>query len=107
MPPSGFHVDLNGADLFKCDEVFGDAGFTGADRRDDVPSGRRTVCRQESQNLIPRAVPERRHCVFNVGRPGVVVRLRDPWHASILAEQHGKSKNWSLDDTLIIFDNIC
>ncbi len=107
MAPSGFHVDLNGADPFKCDEVFGDAGLAGTDCCDDVPSGRRTVRRQESQDLIPGAVPERRHGVFNVRRPGVVVRLRDPWHGSILAEQHGKCKNWSLDDTLIIFDNNC
>jgi hypothetical protein len=107
MAPSGFHIDLNRPDLFQRDEVFGDAGLAGADCCDDVPPGRRTIRRQESQNLIPGAVPERRYGVFNVRRPSVVVRLRDPWHASILAEQHGKSKNWSLDDTLIIFDNIC
>ncbi len=53
MAPSGFHVDLDGADFLKCDEVFGDAGLAGADRCDNVPSGRRTVCRQEPQNLIP------------------------------------------------------
>ena len=93
MAPSGVHVDLNGADPFKCDEVFGDARLAGADCCDDVPSGRRTVRRQESQNLIPGAVPERRHGVFNVRRPSVVVRMRDPWHGSILAEQHAKSKN--------------
>ncbi|KNH21161.1 hypothetical protein ACU18_03240 [Arthrobacter sp. ZBG10] len=66
MPPPGFHIDLNRADLFKGNEVFGDAGFAGADRCDDVPSRCRTVCRQESQNLIPGAVPERCHGVFNV-----------------------------------------
>lgn len=106
MTPPSLHIDLNGADLFKCDEVFGDAGLAGADGRDDVPSGRRTIRRQEPQNLIPGAVPERCHGAFNVWRPGVVVRLRDPWHGSILAEQHAKSKNVGLDDTLIIFDNI-
>ena len=53
MTPPGLHVDLNGADLFKCDEVFGDAGLARADGCDDVPSGRRAVCRQEPQNLIP------------------------------------------------------
>lgn len=105
MAPSGLHIDLNRADLFECHEVFGDAGLAGADGCDDVPSGCRTVCRQKSQNLIPGAVPERCHGVFNVRRPGVVVRLRDPWHGSILAEQHAKSKNLGLDDTLNIFDN--
>lgn len=93
MAPSGLNVDLNRADLFQCDEVFGDAGLAGADRRDYVPSGRGTICRKKSQNLIPGTVPECRHGVFNVRRPGVVVRLRDPWHGSILAEQHAKSKN--------------
>ncbi|SCZ56383.1 hypothetical protein SAMN02799638_01813 [Arthrobacter sp. UNCCL28] len=53
MAPSGLHIDLNGADLFKGYEVFGDAGLAGADRCDDIPSGRRTICRQEPQNLIP------------------------------------------------------
>lgn len=53
MSPPGFHIDLDGAYFLKCDEVFGDAGLAGADCRDDVPSGRRTVCRQEPQNLIP------------------------------------------------------
>jgi len=53
MPPTGFHIDLNRADLFQCHEVFGDAWLAGADCRDDVPSGRRTICRQEPQNLIP------------------------------------------------------
>jgi len=53
MAPSGLHVDLNHADLFQRDEVFGDAGLAGADGRDDVPSGRRAVYRQEPHNLIP------------------------------------------------------
>lgn len=105
MTPPSLHIDLNSADLFKGYEVFGDAGLTGADGCDDVPSGRRTICREEPQNFIPRAVPERRDRSFNVRRPGVVVRLCDPWHGSILAEQHAKSKNLGLDDTLITFDN--
>ncbi|QSZ54346.1 hypothetical protein AYX19_16060 [Paenarthrobacter ureafaciens] len=53
VTPPSLHIDLNGADLFKCDEVFGYAGLAGADGCDDVPSGRRTICRQKPQNFVP------------------------------------------------------
>ena len=105
MPPARLKVHCDGAGLLKCKQVLGYARLTGAYCCHDVTAGRRTVRGKVAEDLIPRSVAKCRDSGLDVVRPGIVVRLRDPGHGTILTEGSPKSKTRSLDDTLIIFEN--
>lgn len=106
MPASRFYVHDDGARLFKGQQMLGYAGLSGAHGSNDISTRSGSVSRKIPKDLVPRPIAKSRHGSLNVGRPCVVVRLSDPWHGTIVAELTQKSKNSTLDDTLIIFDNI-
>jgi hypothetical protein len=81
------------------------AGIARADSGDNVAARGRPTGREESKNFVSRPVAEGCDGSLDVGRPGGVVRLRNSRHKVILPEGSAKSKNRTLDDTLIIFDN--
>ena len=105
MPPARLKVHRDGAGLLKCKQVLGYARLTGTHCFHDVASGRRTMRGKVAEDLIPGPVAKRRNGCLDVGGPGDVVRLRNPWHATILTERPQIRKTRSLDATLIIFDN--
>ena len=106
MPPADFNVHKDGAGLFEGQQMLGHTGLAGTDGRNNIPTRRWSVSRKVSEDLVPRPVAERRNGSLDVRRPCVVLGLRNPWHESIVAEHDEKSKKRTLDDTLIIFDNI-
>jgi hypothetical protein len=85
--------------------VLGHTGFTSADRLNDIAPRSRPTCGKESEDFVARSVAEGRNGSFDVGRPGLVMWLRNSRHIAILPEVTRKSKNSTLDDTLNIFDN--
>jgi hypothetical protein len=105
VPTSRLDVDHHHACLFECGQVLGHAGIARADSSDDVSARRRPSGRDESKDFVSRPVAEGCYGSLDVGRPGGVVRLRNSRHKVILPEGSAKSKNRTLDDTLIIFDN--
>lgn len=105
MPPARFHVSHDGASLLQSQQVLGNAGFACAYGSDNIPAGRRAVRGKVAQDLVARPVAKSRDSSLDVGGPGVILRLSNPWHGSILTEHVPKSKTRSLDDTLIIVDN--
>ena len=105
MSASRLDVDHHHASLLKCGEVLGHAGLASADRGNDIAPCCRPTSGKEPKNFVARPVAERRNGSFNVGRPGLVMWLRNSRHIDILPEVTRKSKNSTLDDTLSIFDN--
>jgi hypothetical protein len=105
VPPAGFHIHHDRAELLQCQQVFGHARFTGAHCRHDVSTACRPVRRKIAENLVSRPVAKGRNGGFDVGGPRFVVGPGNPRHATILTERFQKSKTRSLDDTLSIFDN--
>ena len=85
--------------------MLGHAGIARADSGDDVAARRRPTRGEESKKFVSRPVAEGCDGSLDVGRPGGVVRLRNSRHTVILPEGSAKSKNSTLDDTLVIFDN--
>lgn len=99
MAPAGGNIDDDGPNLFQGNQMLGDTGLSGAHGIHDVAARGRAERREEPQYLVSGPVSERGHGCLDIGRPSVVVRLRNPWHGSILTEQHEKSKKCTLDDT--------
>jgi hypothetical protein len=105
VPASRLDVDHHYASLLQCGEVLGHAGLASADRRNDIAARCRSPSGKEPKNFVARPVAECRDGGLDVGRPGLVMWLRNSRHSAILPELNRKSKNSSLDDTLSIFDN--
>ena len=105
MPASRLDVDDHHSCLFERGKVLCHAGIARADSGDDIPPSCRPTRSEEPKNFVSRSVAEGCDGSFDVGRPGGVVRLRNSRHKVILPEGSAKSKNSTLDDTLIIFDN--
>ncbi|MDQ0664689.1 hypothetical protein QFZ35_003187 [Arthrobacter ulcerisalmonis] len=105
MPASRLDVDHHHASLLQCGEVLGHAGLASADCLNDIAPRCRPISGQESENFVARPVAEGGDGSLDIGRPGLVMWLRNSWHNAILPELNRKSKNSTLDDTLSIFDN--
>lgn len=105
MPTPRFDVDHHHTGLFERGQMLGHAGIARADSRDDIPSSCRPTRSEEPKNLVSRPVAESCDGSLDVRRPSGVVRLGNSRHKVILPEGGAKSKNSTLDDTLIIFDN--
>jgi hypothetical protein len=105
VPTSRLDVDHHHTCLFQRGQVLGHTGIARADSGDDIPARRRPTGSEEPKDFVSRPVAECRDGSLDVRRPGGVVRLRNSRHKLILPEGATKSKNSTLDDTLIIFDN--
>jgi hypothetical protein len=105
VPASWLDVGHHYASLLQCGEVLGDAGLTSADCLNDIAPRCRPISGQEPENFVARPVAEGGDGSLDIGRPGIVMWLRNSRHNAILHDLSRKSKNSSLDDTLSIFDN--
>lgn len=99
MAAAGGNIDDDCPNLFQGNQMLGDTGLSGAHGIHDVAARCRAEGREEPQYLVSGPVAECGHSCLDIGRPSVVVRLRNPWHGSILTEHHEKSKKRTLDDT--------
>lgn len=86
MPAPRFDVDYHHARVLQGGEVLSYTRFAGADGRDNVAARRRSIRREESENLVPRPVAKGGDGSLNFGRPGGILWLGNPRHSVILPE---------------------